>query len=82
VPGYSPVTAGLAFLPLSGAVVVSSQLVAGRLLPWVAPRLLIVPGLLVAAVAMGLFTQHVAPRDAGGGRRVPAPTGQHAGRRS
>jgi EmrB/QacA subfamily drug resistance transporter len=57
VLGYSPVTAGLAFLPLSGAVLVSSQLVAGRLLPRVAPRLLIVPGLLVAAVAMVLFAQ-------------------------
>lgn len=57
VLGYSPVTAGLAFLPLSGAVVVSSQLVASRWLPRMAPRLLIVPGLLVAAVAMGLLAQ-------------------------
>jgi EmrB/QacA subfamily drug resistance transporter len=54
---YSPVTAGLAVLPLSGAVVLSSQVVAGRLLPRVAPRLLIVPGLLAAAAAMVLFTR-------------------------
>ncbi|HEY2762538.1 MAG TPA: MFS transporter [Pseudonocardiaceae bacterium] len=57
VLGYSPVTAGLAFLPLSAAVLLSAQLVAGRLLPRVAPRVLIVPGLLVAAAAMVLLTR-------------------------
>lgn len=39
-------------LPLSAAVVLSSQVIAGRLLPQLPPRLMIVPGLLVAATAM------------------------------
>jgi EmrB/QacA subfamily drug resistance transporter len=71
VLGYSPVTAGLAFLPLSAAVLVSSQTVAAKLLPHVAPRVLIVPGLLVAAVAMLLLTRLTT---AGGyaGRVLPA----------
>ncbi len=46
---FSPIKAGLAFLPLSVAVFVSSQLVAARLL--------IVPGLLLAAAAMLLLTR-------------------------
>ena len=52
VLGYSPTRAGLAFLPLSAAVFLSSQAIAARLLPRVAPRLLIVPGLLLGAAAM------------------------------
>ena len=54
---YSPVAAGLAFLPLSAAVLFSSQVFASRLLPHVPPRALIVPGLLVAAGAMALLSQ-------------------------
>jgi EmrB/QacA subfamily drug resistance transporter len=57
VLGYSPVRAGLAFLPLSATVLVSSGMIASRLLPHVAPRALIVPGLLVAAAGMGLLTR-------------------------
>jgi EmrB/QacA subfamily drug resistance transporter len=56
VLGYSPTSTGLAFLPLSGAVFLSSQAIAARLLPRVAPRALIVPGLLLGAGAMGLLT--------------------------
>jgi MFS family permease len=63
VLGYSPVTAGLAFLPLSATVVLSSQVIDGRLLPQLPPRLMIVPGLLVAATAMVLLTR----LDAAGG---------------
>jgi EmrB/QacA subfamily drug resistance transporter len=54
---FSPVAAGLAFLPLSAAVLCSSQVFASRLLPRVPPRALVVPGLLVAAGAMLLLTQ-------------------------
>jgi EmrB/QacA subfamily drug resistance transporter len=54
---YSPVEAGLAFLPLSAAVLLSSQVFASRLLPLVAPRVLIVPGLLVGSAAMALLSQ-------------------------
>jgi EmrB/QacA subfamily drug resistance transporter len=52
---YQPVQAGCAFLPLSVAVLASAQ-VAGRLLPRVSPRVLIVPGLVTAAAAMLLLT--------------------------
>jgi EmrB/QacA subfamily drug resistance transporter len=57
VQRYSPVRAGLAFLPLSAAVLVSSGAIASRLLPYVAPRVLMVPGLTVAAGAMLLLTR-------------------------
>ncbi len=53
---YPPVQAGLAFLPLSAAVLASSQLLAARLQAHVPPRVLITSGLLVAAAALGLLT--------------------------
>jgi len=56
VLGYSPARAGLAFLPLSAAVLVSSTTVARALLPQVPPRLLIVPGLVLAAAGMATLT--------------------------
>ncbi len=49
---YSPVRAGLAFLPLSAAVLASSTLISRALLPRLAPRWLMAPGLAVAAVGM------------------------------
>jgi EmrB/QacA subfamily drug resistance transporter len=52
VLGYSPVRAGLAFLPLSAAVLASSTLISRVLLPKVQPRLLMTPGLLLAAAGM------------------------------
>ena len=57
VLGYTPVLAGLAFLPLTGGIIVGSTLIAGRLLPRTGPRFLMVAALLVAAVGMGLLTQ-------------------------
>jgi hypothetical protein len=56
VLGYSPVRAGLAFLPLSLAVSVSAYGLGSRLLPHVAPRALIAPGLLLAAAGLGLLS--------------------------
>jgi EmrB/QacA subfamily drug resistance transporter len=53
---YSPIRAGLAFLPMSIVVLFSSGAIASRLLPRVPPRLLIAPGLLVAAGGMLLLT--------------------------
>jgi EmrB/QacA subfamily drug resistance transporter len=53
VLGWSPVRAGLAFLPLSVAVSASAYGLGSRLLPRVSPRGLIVPGL--AAASAGLF---------------------------
>ena len=52
VLGYSPLRAGLAFLPLSAAVLVSSTLISQALLPRLSPRWLMAPGLAVGAVGM------------------------------
>lgn len=54
---YTPLQAGLAFLPLSVAVQLGATGIAGRLLPRLRPRALIVPGLLAAAAAMLLLTR-------------------------
>lgn len=57
VLGFSPLEAGLAFLPMSLASLLAGTVVAPRLLPRVAPRLLIAPGFVLAALGMGVLTQ-------------------------
>ena len=57
VLGYSPARAGVAFLPLSATVMLSSTVLARRLLPRVAPRALVVPGLMLAAAGMATLTR-------------------------
>lgn len=57
VLGYSPLRTGIAFLPLTLAVSASAYALASRLLPRVAPRLLVAPGLLVAASGLWLLTR-------------------------
>lgn len=54
--GYSPVRAGLAFLPFSLGIIVGSAIVS-RLLPRVGPRPLMLPGLIGAAVGMLWLTR-------------------------
>jgi EmrB/QacA subfamily drug resistance transporter len=54
---WSPLHAGLAFLPLAGAVSASAYGLSSRLLPRVAARTLIVPGLLVAAAGLALLSR-------------------------
>ncbi|AXK34368.1 MFS transporter [Streptomyces armeniacus] len=49
VKDYSAVLTGVAFLPLTAGVLLSAGGIASRLLPRVAPRLLVVPGLLTTA---------------------------------
>jgi EmrB/QacA subfamily drug resistance transporter len=56
VLGYSAVRAGLAFLPLSLAVSASAYGLGSRLLPRVAPRALIVPGLVLGAAGLGVLS--------------------------
>jgi EmrB/QacA subfamily drug resistance transporter len=56
VLGWSPVQAGLAFLPLSAAVSASAYGLGSRLLPRLAPRVLIAPGLVLAALGLLLLT--------------------------
>ena len=63
VCGYSPLRTGIAFLPLTLAVSASAYALASRLLPKVAPRVLVAPGLLVAASGLWLLTR----LDAGSG---------------
>ncbi len=53
---YSPVRAGLAFLPLSAAVLASSTLISRALLPRVPPRWLMAPGLVLGAAGMATLT--------------------------
>ncbi|MET7981538.1 MULTISPECIES: MFS transporter [unclassified Streptomyces] len=57
VLGYSPVKTGLAFLPLTVAIIIGSTQISARLLPRVAPRMLMVPGTILAAGGMVIFTQ-------------------------
>ncbi|MFJ9416888.1 MFS transporter [Streptomyces sp. NPDC101227] len=54
VLGYSPVRTGLAYLPMTAAIIVGSTQISARLLHRLAPRLLMVPGALLAA--SGLYT--------------------------
>ncbi|TVL94281.1 MFS transporter [Streptomyces sp. SAJ15] len=61
VKGYSALVTGVAFLPMSFAVVVGAAGVATRLIPRVPPRALMVPGLLITALGVGLLI----PLDAG-----------------
>ncbi|MFG2140304.1 MFS transporter [Streptomyces sp. NPDC048650] len=56
VLGYSPVKTGMAFLPMTAAIVIGSTQISARLLHHLAPRLLMVPGALLAAVGMYLLT--------------------------
>jgi EmrB/QacA subfamily drug resistance transporter len=57
VLGYSPAAAGIAFLPLSAAALLSSTTISRALLPRVAPRVLMVPGLLLGAAGMATLTR-------------------------
>ena len=57
VLGYSPVRAGLAFLPMTAATFVGSGAIAAQLLPRIAPRALMVPALLTASGGMALLTR-------------------------
>ncbi|MQY11059.1 putative multidrug resistance protein MdtD [Streptomyces sp. RB5] len=52
VKGYSPIRTGVAFLPMTVAVLLSAGGLTTRLLPRVAPRVLIVPGLALVASGM------------------------------
>ncbi|MDI3407357.1 MFS transporter [Streptomyces sp. B-S-A6] len=56
VLGYSPVKTGLAFLPMTAAIITGSTQVSARLLHHVPPRALMVPGMFLAALGMVLLT--------------------------
>jgi predicted MFS family arabinose efflux permease len=54
---YTPLQAGLAFLPMTLASQAGSWLIASRLMPHVPPRALMAPGAAVAAAGMAFLTQ-------------------------
>ncbi|MFF4855857.1 MFS transporter [Streptomyces rubiginosohelvolus] len=55
--GYTPVEAGLAFLPIPVALVVASGLAVGVLMPRVGPKIVIPLGMALLAVGMVWFTR-------------------------
>ncbi|MHC3469124.1 MFS transporter [Streptomyces sp. 7R007] len=57
VLGYSPVKTGLGFLPLTAAIIIGSTQISARLLHHVAPRVLMVPGMVLAAGGMLILTR-------------------------
>jgi EmrB/QacA subfamily drug resistance transporter len=57
VKHYSPVKTGLAFLPLTAGMIAGSTQISARLMNHVPARLLMVPGLLVAAAGIALLTR-------------------------
>ncbi|MFG2786883.1 MFS transporter [Streptomyces sp. NPDC048419] len=57
VLGYSPVKTGVAYLPITVGMITGSTQVAARLLNRVPPRVLMVPGLLIAAGALAIIAQ-------------------------
>jgi len=54
---YTPVAAGLSFLPMTAASLFGATTLASQLLPRVPPRALMAPGLLTAAIGMALLTR-------------------------
>ncbi|MCW5250773.1 MULTISPECIES: MFS transporter [unclassified Streptomyces] len=63
---YSPVRTGLAFLPMTIAIVIGSTQISARLLPRVGPRMLMVPGMLLASGGMVLLAQMTVASDYAG----------------
>src|SRR5713226_1124806 len=57
VKGYSPVTSGLAFLPMIGCILLSSNVSSIVTLPRLGPRVLITTGMLLGAGTMTYLTQ-------------------------
>jgi EmrB/QacA subfamily drug resistance transporter len=57
VKGYSPVTSGLAFLPMIACILIASNSSSIFLLPRVGPRALIVTGMVLGGGAMAYLTQ-------------------------
>ncbi|WP_093896764.1 MDR family MFS transporter [Streptomyces sp. Ncost-T10-10d] len=54
--GYAPSQIGVALLPMAGAVVIAATQVSARLYRRLAPRVLIVPGLVLTAIGLALLT--------------------------
>jgi len=55
--GYSPVSTGLAFLPMTGAIMVSATVATNKLRDRLGPRPLVVAGMLLGAAGMVYLTR-------------------------
>jgi EmrB/QacA subfamily drug resistance transporter len=55
--GFSPVTTGLAFLPMVGAIIVCANLANIVLLPRIGPKFLVASGMLAAAAGLAWLTR-------------------------
>ncbi len=55
--GFSPISTGLAFLPMMAAVVISATLISTKVLPRTGPRPLVPTGMMLASIAMLGLTQ-------------------------
>ncbi|WUX19792.1 MFS transporter [Streptomyces sp. NBC_01439] len=55
VRGQSPAASGVAHLPLVAAALVVATQVSARLLPRIAPRLMVLPGLVITALGLALL---------------------------
>ena len=55
--GYPPTRAGLAFLPLSVAVVIAAAIANARIVPRTGPRPVVASGMALTAIAMGLLAR-------------------------
>jgi EmrB/QacA subfamily drug resistance transporter len=57
VLAYSPLRTGLSFLPLTASIVIGSTQISARLLDHVGPRMLMVPGMILASSGMAVLTR-------------------------
>ncbi len=57
VLAYSPVQTGLAFLPLTASIITGSTQISARLINRVPPRMLMVPGMILASSGMVILTR-------------------------
>jgi EmrB/QacA subfamily drug resistance transporter len=55
--GFSPIKSGLAFLPLTAAIMLTATMATAKLVPRYGPRLLVTGGMAIATVAMLLLTR-------------------------
>ncbi len=55
--GFSPIQSGLAFLPMSVAIIATATTATTRLVPRIGPKPLVITGMVFAAVAMAFFAQ-------------------------
>ena len=55
--GYSPIKTGVAFLPLSGTIMITAVLGSTVLAPRIGPKVLVSLGMLLSGIGMALFTR-------------------------